>query len=137
MKIQFFLLLCLFLLTIKCDNGEEDRLKKLCRGTTSPKNKGDCFSIFNTTVQKEFEMYCCYMEYKVKNEPSAGAEYVKEFKGCEKFDKDEYDDLDTFKENAKADVKKDNNELLEMEIVCDSSAFLKLGLVSLLAALLI
>ena len=53
MKIKFFLLLCLFILTIKCDDEE---LKKLCRDTPSPKNKEDCFSIFNTTVQESKKM---------------------------------------------------------------------------------
>ena len=151
MKIKFFLLLCLFLLTIKCDGGnkdereqQEDAYKELCE-TTKPSKKEDCFSVLNTTVQEDFKIYCCYLEYKLKNKPSDDDE-PQEFKGCDKFDKDEYEDLDSWEESAKAELKKDNNELVSFSVYCDekhsatgssSSVSLKFGLISLFAALLI
>ena len=151
MKIKFFLLLCLFLLTIKCDGGnkdareqEEDELKALCR-STKPSKKEDCFSLFNTSVQEEFEMYCCYQEYKLKNKPSDD-DNPQEFKGCQKFDKEEYENIDAYIEKGKADVKKDNNEIESFTVYCDekhsstassSSVSLKFGLIGLFAALLI
>ena len=146
MKIKFFLLLCLFILTIKCGDDGTEKLKKLCRDTPSPKNKEDCFSIFNTTVQESEKMYCCYEEYKVKNEPADDAPYVKEFKGCEIIDKEEYEDLDAYMEGLKSYVKKDGNEIESITVYCDekhsstassSSVSLKFGLIGLFAALLI
>ena len=137
MKTTFFLLLCLLLLTVKCDSAEQEAVRKLCEGA-SPKSKTDCFGYFNATIQKDYEWYCCYMEYKLKNKPSSGAGYTQEFKGCNKFDKDDYEDINAWKESIKAEVKKDNNNEVEtFEVVCDSSSFLKFGLVSLFAALLI
>ena len=151
MKTKFFLLLCLLLLTIKCDGGEGDNnfeknksiLKHICT-RSDPENQEDCFGIFNETVQETYKMYCCYNEYKFKNKPS-DEDDSQEFIGCDKIDKEEYDDLDAWFETLKANAKADNNEFVEFYYYCNkdkiinfnSSTFLKLGLISLFAVLLI
>ena len=140
MKKEFFLILCLLLLTIKCDS-EKNAVKALCEENNENKSKDYCFGVYNETIKAKYNYTCCYLEAKLKNKPANGG--IQEFKGCQRLHTD--DDLDAwkkeFKENALEDDK--TNEFETLEIVCDTASssnlngFLKLGLVSLFAALLI
>ena len=120
MKSKFFLVLCLLLLIIKCEEDEGEDLGDLCENAEETSVSG-CSKIFNETVQKEYR--CCYADYKVKGK--------NEEKGCVPVTKAQAEDLDKLKEELK-----EEEEYEKLEIDCDS-AFLKIGLFSLLAALLI
>ena len=151
MKTKFFLLLCLLLLTIKCEGdgqtqgdgsgpSEEDIIRRLCNeDADKEKSKEDCINVYNTSISEKYDYYCCYIAGKIKEDSKE-----QEIKTCQRLHKADLDDLETWKKNFLADVD-DGTEVLNFEIYCDekhstsysSSAFLKLGLVSLFAALLI
>ena len=137
MKTKFLLIFCLLLLAIKCDEKRGDGVDyEKCENASSD-NKENCFSAYNETDQATGEgHYCCYADYKV-TENRKGE--IEEYKGCFGISKKDYDDLDAWKKDVE-----ENNEVVYLELYCNeghsvtiSSCFLKLGLVSLISALLI
>ena len=144
MNFKSFLILCLLLLLIKCedpadgdgnnnnsthqnDDGDDDDddddygdLEDLCQKAKATSGSS-CSEAFNETIKKEFS--CCYTEIKEK-----GKEEEKE---CHTLTKVQVNNLDEFKKGLK-----EENEYEKLEIDC-ASAFLKIGLFSLFAALLI
>ena len=137
MKTKFFLVLCLLLLAIKCGENKDDGFDTDKCEKAKYDKKENCFSAYNETEQAEGDgHYCCYVDYKITKNRE-GEEEIN--KGCMDFSKDEYDDLDAWKKDVE-----ENNEVEYLELYCNeehsvtiSSCFLKLGLVSLISALLI
>ena len=130
MRFKFFLVLCLLLLIVKCSDDEEEipnEISNLCDGDIESTDKNECFKLFNETLKKNYS--CCYVEFKIKNDEAASGQE------CMALTKEQTGKLDEIKAAAKEENKDLDYE--KLEIVCDSSSLLKLGLVSLFAALLI
>ena len=134
MKTKCYLFLCLLLLTIKCDSDDPD--EELCEDA-EVNSKEKCFDVFDKTIQAKGK-YCCYIEYKL-NEPSDDGE--SEGKGCQMFDEESYKNISGW-----IAEQQEGNDIEKVYVYCDaehseslsnSSSFLKLGLISLFAALLI
>ena len=125
MKFNFFLILYLLILLIKFGESDDDDvdqgLEDLCQ-QAKPTSASSCSEAFNETIKKEYS--CCYTEIKEKGKD--------EEKGCHALTKAQVKDLDTFKKELK-----EEEGFEDLEIDCDSSAFLKIGLLSLFATLLI
>ena len=131
MKIKLLLVICLFLLTVKCDSDYDD----LCGDETTYTKKEDCISKLNETIIEKGN-HCCYVDYKATKNREGKEE---KYKGCMVFNNESYYDLEAWKKDVL-----ENNEVEYGEVYCGkdktvslSSCFLKLGLVSLFAILLI
>ena len=121
-----FLILCLLLLTINCSSitFEED-----CSSVEDPSDTKDCTSKNSDT---EPDKYCCLAEIKLKKKPDTGDQ---EGKYCDAITKDVYDNIKEYVKTQKEYYKSMNLELSKYKIHCQS-AFLKIGLVSLIIGLL-
>ena len=126
MKIEF-LVFCLLLLTINCSSSE---VIAKCTAAASSTKKKDCTSI-NTDSDPDY--YCCFYEYKYKNDPPSGVS--KEGKGCTLITKSSYNNIKNEVDTTKETSKKAGYEYSKYKINCQS-AFLKIGLVSLIIGLL-
>ena len=102
-----------------------------CTGK-SPSKKKDCNNAISDTV-KDADYYCCFVEYKFENKPSVGDQ---EGKYCVFYDKTLYDKVKDTVDELKDDAEKAGNKFKKLKIKCQS-AYLKMGVITLILALLL
>ena len=103
-----------------------------CNAKTSPSKAKDCNNAISDTV-KDSNYYCCFIEYKFKEKPSYGDQ---EGKSCSFFTKEAYDKVKETVDETKDAAEKNGNKLKKYNIKC-KSAYLKMGIITLILALLL
>ena len=92
-----------------------------CESGLQPENAEDCLKL---EVDKDEGDYCCYVYSKFKD----GTESI----FCDPYFKEDYKE----KDEDIQDTKESNTNLLEYDIVCNSSYFLKFSLLIILLIIL-
>ena len=98
----------------------------------SPSKAKDCNNAISDTV-KDSDHYCCFVEFKFKDKPSLGDQ---EGKFCTFIDKTAYDKVKESVDEIKDAAKKAGNEYKKYKVKC-KSAYLKMGVITLILALLL
>ena len=127
MKIKFFLVLCWLLLSIKCDTEI-----KGCEDVDDPQSKSECLKWPETSAG----FHCCYVRLNFKEIRNDG---IKELSYCYSIPKEDFENLDNYSKDYIRKYEEVDGELEDYDFICSSSSFvfLKIGLVSLIVALLI
>ena len=97
-----------------------------------PSKKKDCNNAISDTV-KDSDYYCCFIEYKYENKPSV---MDQEGKLCTFIGKDDYEKVKEYVDTTKDEAEKAGNKLKKYNVKCQS-AYLKMGVITLILALLL
>ena len=118
--------------TLAAANSADITTAKVDCYAKSPSKAKDCNNAISDTV-KDSNYYCCFLEYKYDKKPEGMAQ---EGKSCVFYDKDEYDKVKDTVDTSKKAAEAANNKLKKLKIKCQS-AYLKIGVITLIFALLL